>query len=534
MRSLFAGVSALKNHQIRMDVIGNNIANVNTAGYKGSRVTFRDLMSQTLRDAAAPQGMRGGMNPMQVGLGAGLAAITVQHTQGNTETTGVETDLAIEGNGFFVLSNGNDQYYSRAGMFDIDDSGNLVSSVNGFRVMGWQADVSGNIDTRAALTPLTIPKGAAIDPASSTRITYAGNLDATQNGTLLYLESPVEINHPSGQNVRLSFAITPTGNFNEFRWNVATNTGALVGETSGILQLAPDGSVASVLDSNGNPLPAPGDIVLDLGGGEQMTIRPPQIGDANGGSFGWDLDNDGNIDDESLGDYTRPEARVTSITVYDSLGNPRDVITRFYKVGNNSWEWTAEDAAGNPLTVTGGVPGQPGTIVFGPTGGIISQTGQIELGPIGGGGTVRIEPDFSAVTQYAEDASVQAARQDGHPAGTLKSFGIDANGVINGSFSNGITMALGQVAIATFANPAGLKRTQDTMYEISSNSGMPRIGEAGTGENGVIRSGALEMSNVDLSSEFTNMIITQRGFQANSRIITASDEMLQELVNLKR
>lgn len=534
MRSLFAGVSALKNHQIRMDVIGSNIANVNTAGYKGSRVTFRELMSQTMSDAAAPQGTRGGINPMQVGLGSSLATITVQHTQGNTETTGIATDLAIEGDGYFILEDGSDRYFTRAGMFDVDQLGNLVSAVNGYRVIGWQADAAGNIDTSRPTSALSIPKGATIDPRPSTEIVYGGNLDATQNGALSFSESTIEIHHTSGKSANLTLNVTPTGNFNEYAWEVNASVGTLTGETKGRLILAPDGSVTAILGSDGNPLPGLGDITLDLGDGDTVTIRPPQVGDADGGSFSWDLDNDGTMDDAVSGSYTPPEERVTTISVYDSLGNRHEVITRFYKVGDNSWEWIAEDLAGNPLTVTGGVPGQPGTILFGPTGRMVAQTGSIVLGPFGGSEMLMIEPDFRGISQYGEPATVQAASQDGYAAGTLKSFSIDARGVINGSFSNGLTRPLGQLAIAAFTNPAGLKRAHDTLFQASNNSGTPRISQAGTGELGAIKSGALEMSNVDLSSEFTNMIVTQRGFQANSRIITTSDEMLQELVNLKR
>ena len=532
MRSLFAGVTALKNHQVRMDVIGHNIANVNTAGFKASRVTFRELMSQAVRDAAAPQGGRGGLNPMQVGLGSSVATISVQHTQGNTETTGIETDLAIEGNGFFVLGNGNDRYYTRAGMFDIDDSGNLVSTVNGYMVLGWQADALGNINTNTTPGPISIPKGASIPPLATSEIVFAGNLDATNNGALRYLpESPVEIIHPTAGTIRLSFTLVPTGNFNEFKWSLSADTGTLNGPTAGTLRLGADGSVLQIVDTAGNALSP---ITLDLGGGNEIGILTPQVGDPSGGTLAWDIDGDGNPEGQAQGVYTPPEERVTSIAVYDSLGNSRNVIIRFYKVGNNSWEWMAEDEAGNLLTVNGGVQGARGTLVFDPRGGVISRSGSIVLPPLGGGEIVTIQPDFSAITQYGEAATVIAASQNGYPAGTLKTFSIDAYGVINGSFSNGLTRQLGQIAIATFTNPAGLIKAQDTLYRISTNSGAPRIGVAGLNENGVIKSGSLEMSNVDLSTEFTNMIITQRGFQANSRIITASDEMLQELVNLKR
>ncbi len=221
--------------------------------------------------------------------------------------------------------------------------------------------------------------------------------------------------------------------------------------------------------------------------------------------------------------YTPPPEHVTTIEVFDSLGNTHEVITTFQKVGENRWSWTVQSPASGS-----------GEIVFDDRGRVVSTTGSITIPGLGGAQSVQITPDFSQITQFGEPATAVANSQDGYGAGVLKSFGIDANGVIVGSFSNGLDRQLGQIALATFANPAGLIKTGETLFKVSSNSGQAVIGAAGTGMRGSINSGALEMSNVDLSQEFTDMIVTQRGFQANSRVITTSDEMLQELVNLKR
>jgi len=202
-------------------------------------------------------------------------------------------------------------------------------------------------------------------------------------------------------------------------------------------------------------------------------------------------------------------------------------VTRFIKTGDNVWDWVAEDNFGTQI---GG-----GTLTFDTSGRLIAQTGIISFTPPGGAAApVEIVPDFSGIYQVAEPSTAQAKDQNGYAAGTLSDISIDSRGVINGMFSNGIHRQLGQVALASFVNPAGLAKAGNNLYVVTPNSGQPVVGAAGTGDLGDIQSGRLEMSNVDLSQEFTNMIITQRGFQANSRIITTSDELLQELVNLKR
>ena len=403
MRSLFSGVSALKNHQVRMDVIGNNIANVNTVGFKSSRVTFRDTLNQTLRAASSPQGGRGGINPMQIGLGMTLGAIQTDHTQGSPESTGRQTDIAIEGNGFFILSDGPRRFYTRAGLFEVGGDGSLVSSVNGMKVMGWNADANGGIDADQAGEPLLIPMGQTISPIATTEIRFGGNLDSR------------------------------------------------------------------------------------MAVGESVT---------------------------------------QTVEVYDSLGDTHSITLTFTKLATNNWGWTARDASGADLgngtldfDEHGDIQGNPNdTFSFSPT----------------GADPVSITPKFTGVVQNASEGTLVFKSQDGYPQGTMVGYNVNDSGVIIGEYSNGLTKNVGQIATAVFGNPGGLLRVGDTAFSISANSGEPEIGRPGSGANGKLSPGALEMSNVDLSEQFTDMIITQRGFQANSRIITTSDEMLQELVNLKR
>lgn len=413
MRSLFAGVSGLQNHQVRMDVIGNNIANVNTVGFKYSRATFKEALSQTLAAASAPQGNRGGVNAQQVGLGSRLGSIDVIHTQGGTQSSSSETDLAIEGNGFFILVDGDKRYYTRAGMFEFDGTGTLTSKLNGLPVLGYLPDATGNISSNTTqLKKIQITEDVrSITPQATTKVVLSGNISSALN------------------------------------------------------------------------------------------------------------------DGESV---------VRIATVYDVNGDTHRVLITFTKTGLNNWSWTARLETDDPSESRG-----DGTIEFNDNGTISAgHTGTVTI-PAGALPLVESTDlvftlDFNGVRQFADETSVAVLRQDGLPKGELDGISIDRSGTLIGSYSNGLIKELGRIALARFENPPGLLKVGDTMFAESVNSGDAVIGMANTSGLGAIMSNSLEMSNVDLSNEFTEMIITQRGFQANSRIITSTDEMLQELVNLKR
>lgn len=417
LRSLFAGVSGLRSHQTRLDVISNNIANVNTIGYKSSRADFRDVLYQTMSGAAAPQNGRGGVNPRQVGLGTSIGAIDTIMTQGNTESTGQNTDLAIEGDGFFVLGDDNGaQFYTRAGAFSLDDSGNLINTSNGLKVVGWTANGSGALDTNNALPGfIKVMRGEEMPPSATTSVGYLGNLDSR----------------------------------------------AAVGDT-----------------------------------------------------------------------------RTAQKTVYDSLGNTHDLTLTFTKTGDNTWSWTGSTSEAG-LTVDNGTAGNPatGSITFTSGGAFSTATpdpAAVRFTGLSGAADISMNLDFNSLTQYAADTTADAGTQDGYSRGSLSDFNVDSSGIITGSYSNGRSRALAQVALAVFNNPQGLTRYGDTLFQESANSGVPQVGISLSGGRGALKPGYLEMSNVDLSQEFTNLIITQRGFQASSRVITTSDEVLQELVGLKR
>jgi flagellar hook protein FlgE len=427
MRSMYAGVSGLKAHQTRMDVIGNNIANVNTAGFKASRVTFKEMLSQTLSGAKAPQDNRGGMNPQQVGLGVSLGSIDTNHVQGNLQSTGLGTDLAIQGNGYFIVNNGTQNFYTRAGALTLDENGNLVNASNGYIMQGWMA-TNGIINTNSPLTGIRIPIGDTMAPQASTEAVFAGNLNSAD---------PVE-------------------------WTATID----------------------IYDSQG----------------EKHTLTL-----------------DFKLTSENQWDWT---ATIDGATLVDS--NDDSGVSNDESGGSNN-----DSGVSNKIT---------GTIIFGGDGKVVAVTGDtfdIDFN----NGTDQIAGfrlDLSAVTQMAGDNTLDGLYADGYSMGSLESFSIDNAGVITGSYSNGLTKAIGQIAIANFSNAGGLTRVGDTLFAESQNSGIAQIGAAGTAGRGKISAGTLEMSNVDLAEQFTDMITTQRGFQANSRIISTTDEMLQDLVNLKR
>ena len=505
LRSMFAGVSGMRNHQIRLDAIGNNIANVNTVGYKSSRVTFQDTLSQTIRAATAPQRGRGGVNAFQIGLGMSIASVDVLHTQGNLQMTGKTTDLAIEGDGFFILGEGNEKFYTRAGMFTLDRDGRLVYPSNGLVLQGWMADEEGRIDTNQPLTGITLPIGATLAPAATRNLPVTANLDASINGSLTYEPSPFTVSDGTNE-AQVTVTLIPTGHFNEWQYTLNVTGGTIVnGPTSGTI----------TIDEYGN-----------ISGGANFGVRLPS-GSTINVTFPTGSDNAFRVGGVavSTGNFTPAPTITSTVEVYDSQGNVHLLTTVFRKTGDNTWEWETFTKAGTSVG--------NGTLNFNEQGQLTAATG----GPIAftpaGAAPISIRPDFSKITQYVGESSIDID-QDGYPMGYLDGFTIDKSGRVVGVFSNGLTKNIAQVAVATFSNPSGLERVGETMFRVSSNSGTARINPAGVGGSGSITPGALEMSNVDLSQEFTDMIVTQRGFQANSRIITTSDEMLQELVMLKR
>lgn len=459
MRSLYAGVSGLQNHQTRMDVIGNNISNVNTVGFKKSRVNFQDMISQSIGGAAAPNEVRGGINPKQVGLGMSVASIDTIHTQGAFQSTGVVTDVAISGEGFFIMSEGENSFYTRNGAFDVDKDGILVNPANGMRVMGWQTqNIEGTdvLSTADDLTELYIPIGQK-DPARQTGLV---ELSCNLNKNTLVIENPDDLREVMDR----SWVVNKT-----------------------------------IFDSAGNE--------------HDLRVTYTRVPDQENQWLGT-VEIDPMLGQEAVGVTVGGEGATNTFTVqFDNYGVLQSVTD-----GNGVVDEEGELNLDIAYTVVQSGPDEEGNLQR------LDFT--LKLGEIGN--------TRDSMTQYADTSTTKAFRQDGYGLGYMDSFRIDDAGQITGVFSNGNRRILGQIALATFTNPEGLEKAGDNTYVVSNNSGDALIGPAGIAGKGKFLAGSLEMSNVDLAESFTDMIVTQRGFQANSRSITTSDQMLQELLTLKR
>jgi flagellar hook protein FlgE len=389
LRALFSGISGLRAHQQMLDVVSNNISNVNTTGYKSSAALFETTFSQLMKAAAQPQAGLGGTNPAQIGLGVKLAAINTDYGQGASQTTGRQTDMLINGDGFFVVQRGAEKLYTRAGDFSFDADGRLVDN-HGALVMGWTAAANGTINNTAPISNIQLPAATLLAPVATTTVTMGGNLSAG--------------------------ATTPI---------------------------------------------------------------------------------------------------VTSATVYDSQGKPSTLTMTFTNVGGNNWT----------IDVTDGTTTTTQALSFAANGSTPNPTSMTFNG---------YTIDLTGISDYAGQTSIAVTNQNGSLMGGLQAFTIGPDGVVTGVFSNGLKQPLAQLALAIFNNPNGLDKAGDSDFRPTANSGIAQLGVPRSGSRGEIQAGSLEMSNVDLAQEFTNLIIAQRGFQANSKVITTGDEVLQDLVNLKR
>lgn len=412
--SMYASISGLNAEQALLSAVSENIANVNTVGYKASSVSFSQALQQTLAGASAPTATLGGINPQQVAAGGAVnvGAIAVNMGQGTLQTTGVNTNLAIQGNGMFIMNSSQGTTYTRAGNFTLDANGNLVNPSGEF-VQGWNATSPGTMPnlTPTTLTNLKISQGQSIAPTGTANITLTGNLNSQ----------------------------TPAAT-----------------------------------------------------AGNSQAVAVP-------------------------------------VTLYNALGAAQNAVFSFTPTGGTppAWSWTATVGSGSTKTTVG-----TGTATFGPNGQLStgSSTGTVTLaGP--GGTTQTITVNLAALTEYAATSQVQGTA-DGSPAGVLENFSIGSSGAIVGTFSNGLTAQIGQIAMAGFTNPAGLLNVGNGQWQQSGNSGTPQVGTPATGSLGSLQAGVLEGSNVNLANEFVNMIIAQQGYQANAKVITIAQQLRTSLVNM--
>lgn len=451
LRSMFSGVSSLKAHQLRLDVIGNNIANVLTVGYKASNTTFSELYSQNLKGASSSTPSRGGTNPMQVGLGANVASILVNHTKGSIQRTEVPTNLMIDGGGFFMVSsdpNGQDKYYTRAGNFELDELGFLVTT-EGLKVL----DVN---------------------------------------------FKPVQINMSDTKSASASQHLTINGNINKDQKDYTTTVDLYDSL----------GSVHTVnIDFKGEPLATTAPKTIDP--------RDPRF-DANvpGATMTYSY-RQMIIRDNENNQMLPPVGEDPIFVKFNSHGEVVDLV----RLGNPPDPNTAGETRYNANLVMK-VPGAADISVA------VNRSMFFANADEAGG--VRI------LSQVAKESDAKGVQLYGVSAGRLSSFEISTKGEVTAKYTNGETKVIHTIGLADFDNPTGLMKVGNNLFTVTPNSGVPKFGPPSSSSFGAVQAGALEMSNVDLAQQFTELITTQRGLQANSRVITTSDEILQELVNLKR
>ncbi|MBI5237484.1 MAG: flagellar hook protein FlgE [Deltaproteobacteria bacterium] len=545
--ALFTGISGINAHMGELSVIGNNIANVNTIGFKNSRVTFADVLSQTLT---------GGSGTNQIGLGVMMNSIQKVFSQGAFETTSNSLDMAISGNGFFIVQDPtlNTEYYSRAGQFQSDKDGYIVNP-DGLRLKGYMANTSGTLQNTVSDLMLS---QKTISPNATADATFNANLDSNSPviGYVFTLGSNDSISFDVGGGPLTANLITQgglasgtafTGGEAAAAIKAALETANGIGDTYTVDYNDQTGLFTITNDSgNGSPLNitwAASNSVLGFTPGLMpIAVGASGASSAAGGAFNLSTAGD-------TANFSTP------VTVYDSLGNAHAVTMYFRKdsssAAGNSWEWFAV-VDGSDSTSGATELQAEGSISFSANGALNTESAITYLTASGGfeftGGAAQgqmIGIDFGTsiaqggtgtdgTTQYASSSGVSALTQDGYASGTLQRADIDQDGTISGIFTNGRSLTLGQVLLADFASPTSLSSAGKTVFSETYDSGQPLIGAPGSSGRGLIQSSTLEMSNVDIAEEFVKMITAQRGFQANSKVITTTDELLAELVNLKR
>ena len=548
MRSMYSAVSGLKTHQTRMDVIGNNIANVNTVAFKSSSVTFSDILYQTTSNASGANATTGtgGVNAKQIGLGTTAAATKVSITSaGASETTGNPFDIRLtdkNSTNFFIVNNGSENVFTRSGSFYVDGSGNLCMSSTGYTVMGWQVDeTTGEIrkDTVSALRIMQ-EKNLTSAPEATTQATIAGVLD----------ENDTDVKNDAGREMNLNFY---------------DNLGYQYTAKFAIKSTGTDGKytveLTSVLDSNNQ------NIIKNLTKKEISQIFGDYQADATLGQYSlskdYEFKNNKYVRKADQKEFEVDNADKTLFKATDGSGDTVSITEIFsgitttiannIKNGTNNYKVAFDQTTGQ-ATVTGERTSYD--LVFDTSTGKFASIGGdtpskmlnmsvLSSGLLNRNGNFQnITVDFSQCLNYenggkstigADAGATDGKTGKGRKLGAMTGIFIDTSGRIYGTYDNGNTELLGQIAVAQFSNASGLEKVGESCYRTTLNSGeFDGIGVEISADGSSMTTGELEMSNVDLSSEFTSMITTQRGFQANSRVITTSDTLLEELVNLKR
>ncbi|MBR2403478.1 MAG: flagellar hook-basal body complex protein [Lachnospiraceae bacterium] len=559
MRSLYSGVSGLKTHQTKMDVIGNNIANVNTTAYKSQSITFSELMYQTTQNASGPNATTGtaGTNAKQIGLGVQSAAISTSITSaGSSQTTGNPFDIRITGDSFFVVSDGSNNYFTRDGSFYVDAAGNLAMSSTGYNVMGWGVDPETGLVKQDTVTPLRV--------MSAENLTYPPEATSQSYLSGIIDKNDTDVTSESGKTVNLNFYDNLGYSYTA---KISIHSTATEGQYYMQLDDLLNADGVSLSETFGVPL---SDMVnLGASGNVKVneTLAPATQNNADGTSSTAVWNNATGImtvttyTPQADGSVTTTTQDYTQTQLEDMAGDPannQEALKSIYGASiDPSIVAMSFDATSGKMTITEKTV-QGGIVTYNTNTGLFDNVNgedtvvlDFEDDFVNGLGETTslgnfsdIEIDLSTTSRFDNNgtSTVGATSGDldgrgtGRKLGEMSSIAIANDGTISASYSNGMSKVLGQIAVAEFTNPSGLQKEGDNMYSATQNSGdFDGIGiNITTSSGSYMTTGVLEMSNVDLSTEFTEMITTQRGFQANSRIITTSDSMLEELVNLKR
>ncbi|MEX2219887.1 MAG: flagellar hook-basal body complex protein [Phycisphaerales bacterium] len=577
--ALYTGLTGLSVNSRRLEVIGNNIANANTTAFKSSRLMFETQLSRVLNGGSAPGTSTGGTNPMQLGLGVGLASTMRDMNGGSITPTGDPRDLAIDGGGFFVVNRNGNQFYTRAGSFRQDFGNNLVT-VDGDRVQGYGVDANFNIVT-GQLVDINLPLGTMKLAQATQNVRFSGNLNAS--GDPATQGAHIQISGGDGMGLTLLASAPPPGPGNVLELgSLLTDIADPLATTSPLFALGQSIEVRGAERGDRTVPPSSYTITAASTMQDLATFLAQALGintstgpNPDGATPGVVLDpvtgtleitgNTGTASDldldsadirllDAAGQFIRSpvvagkdasatgESTRTTFVVFDSLGTPMTVdltmVLEGKSSGGTAWRYFVDSEADTDLSPNVGT----GVLNF-DTSGVLQSTIPVPI-TIDRANTGALTPlsinlNFAAGTDTltalaSDDSTIASTFQDGSPLGVLNGFGVGADGMIVGIFSNGLTRTLGQVALASFANPEGLVETSSNLFQVGNNSGPALVGAPGSFSAGLVIGGALEASNVDLGQEFINMILTSTGYSASSRIIRTTDELLQQLMVLGR
>jgi flagellar hook protein FlgE len=548
-----AAVSGLQGHQKMLDVAGNNLANVNSYGFKSSRITFAELLAETIQEGTQPSSGMGGTNPKQIGSGMMVATIDRDISQGTLVQTGQALDMAIEGAGFFVLNDGQKDVYTRVGRFSVDSDYYLVDSATGYRVqrLGTVGVTEGFQE--AGSDDIRIPYDVALPARPTENMSFTGNLSADS-------ESPTTNEMTSGIQYTEGGALAASETLFA---DLDQASGIAAGETITVSGNAPDGTSVNTTFTIGPGPGQDGETLGDLvdfisaaytGATARLSNGEIRLRDDQAGYSRSDL----YLEYNGAGSLELPyyfrhlaaggqEAKTANLEIFDTLGIGHVLSAAFVRTDTpNTWDMVVTDVTGD-VAFDGPDDRRIRGIEFNPdgsfagTGGAVPDSQTVTLRFGGPGATqwsVNVDlgtvGQFDGLSQFGGSSTVAAAGQDGYEAGYLSSLAVSREGTVSGMFTNGVRRDVAALQIATFQNPAGLLSAGQSYYETSANSGDPRVATALAGGAGAINAGALERSNVDTAEEFVNLIQAQNGFQANARTITVTNDMLRELSNLIR